>query len=102
MRGSREYKGDIKCGCGKDAPVYLTGGGMLTYSCGWCRVQVHAPAGSAAQRAMLQKITAGQTGSEKIQQQANQKPESAKPQDTSGDKGGAAVAEKTIFDIFKG
>lgn len=56
---ARDYQGDAKCDCGRDVPVYLTGGGMLTSACGWCRKQVHCPTGSASYRSLEGKLKQG-------------------------------------------
>jgi hypothetical protein len=94
VAGDRVYQGDIKCECGKDAPIYLTAGGMLTYSCGWCRFQGHAAKGSPSWRAMQAKIKVGidiDNDAPKMQTVEPPTKTQEKPKEV----------EKTIFDIFK-
>ena len=118
MARLREYKGDTKCNCGKDLPVYLTAGGMLTSSCGWCRQQVHCPVGSFSFRTLEQSLKNGVDpekensappgAPKKFTPAAAFKVELKKPiaADPAAESKPAAdtkpAAEKTIFDIFKG
>lgn len=105
VRGIREYKGDSKCGCGKDIPVYLTGGGMLTTSCGWCRLQMHMPQGSQSYRAMMGRLTGGSDPQKQEPPPPPPKPApkvTAPPPPPKPDKPAEPASEKTIFDIFKG
>lgn len=108
---AREYQGDVVCSCGREVPAYLTGGGMLTTSCGWCRKQVHCPTGSNSYRHMKDSLKNGVN------------PEIAPPKPTTAKKPAPTLEnkhieqfkpaappmppnvitetkEKTIFDIF--
>ena len=93
----RTYQGDTLCRCGKELPIYLTGGGMLTGSCGWCREQIHSPSGSASFRKLKASLKLANLENEPAPQPA---PEViAKPAPATKPKQTPQV-EKTIFDIF--
>lgn len=109
---ARDYQGDAKCDCGRDVPVYLTGGGMLTTSCGWCRVQMHCPTGSASFRDLKARIKGATESKETIVTPKNtleKRPVRLAPIDRPAPVAQApkieappviAPKEKTIFDIF--
>lgn len=98
---ARDYQGDAVCSCGKDVPVYLTGGGMLTASCGWCRLQTHCGAGSASFRKMQASLKKGL--SPDLEQPAATPAPAQKTAKTATPAATItpAATEKTIFDIFK-
>lgn len=88
---AREYQGDSVCKCGKDLPVYKTGGGMLTASCGWCRLQIHCPQGSKSYRDLQATIKGGVNPD--IEPKKEEPPKQAKKQVEPKE-------EKTIFDFL--
>lgn len=104
---AREYQGDVVCSCSRDVPAYLTGGGMLTTSCGWCRKQIHCPTGSSSFRHMKDSLKNGVNPeiaapkpppAKKPAPPMVEKPiETSKPLPATP---AAEIKEKTIFDIF--
>lgn len=98
---ARDYQGDAVCKCGRDVPVFKTGGGMLTTSCGWCRLQQHCGAGSSSYRKLVSELKLG-LNPDAEPQQVIVKPE-VKPATTKtvATIEPPAETEKTIFDIFK-
>lgn len=96
---ARDYQGDAVCSCGKDVPVYLTGGGMLTASCGWCRLQTHCGAGSASFRKMQASLKKGLSPDLEVLAPAPAAKITKQPAPAATIT--PATTEKTIFDIFK-
>lgn len=100
---ARFYQGDAVCECGKDVPVFKTGGGMLTSSCGWCRRQVHCPEGSSSFRRMNEKIKMGINPDEEPKKVTVKAAVEVAPIKKVAEAIKAADVkepEKTIFDIF--
>jgi hypothetical protein len=104
---ARFYQGDAVCECGKDVPVFKTGGGMLTTSCGWCRKQEHCPEGSTSYRKMQEKLKLGFNPDEEPKKiivkpaiEAKQKKLLEEVKEAPKEAPKEAAKDKTIFDIF--